>query len=228
MHIASYRRIPVLMITLRCVIFLTCLVGTTSCSILGRHVGERCNTHAHVRTDLVGYIDQRFTPKSPVRMGIIPFDTPANLAARSAQMPGLGNQLAWAVHRNLLSTETFPILEVLNREDWPRKREQFFTGNFGALKFARDAGYDMLLAGYLEPISRLDTWKVHTKIIETDSGTTVWYGTSTVYTNRHDMWEVSSFVGLTDRRPDILYTDELLQTVAQCIVHDMTHDPEVD
>jgi len=216
------------MTTFRRVIFLTCLLGTSSCSVLGRQVGEWCNTRAYVRTDLAAYIDQRFTPKSPVRVGIIPFEAPANLSARGAQFPGIGNQLAWAVQRYLLQTEIFPVIEVLNREDWPRKREQFFTGNFGALRFAADAGYDMVVVGYVEPMQRLDTWTVHTKIIEVDSGTTIWYGTSTAYTMRHDMYEVSSTVGLTDRRPDILYSDILLNTVADCIVHDMTHDPEVD
>ena len=234
MQIASYRRLSLAMATLRRVIALTCLraiaLGTTlctaGCAFLGNHVGEWCNTRAYVRTDLAAYIDQRFTPKSPVRVGVIPFEVPANLSARSAQMPGLGNQLAWAVHRNLLATEVFPIIEVLNREDWPRKKEQFFTGNFGALQFARDAGYDMIVVGYLEPIYRLDTWNVHTKIIEVDSGTTVWYGSSKVYTNRSDMLEVSSFIGMTDRRPDIYWNDKLLETVAQCIAHDMTTDPE--
>lgn len=216
------------MTTFRRVIVLTCLLVTTSCSFVGRHAGEWCNTHAYVRTDLAGYINQRFTPKQPVRVGVIPFDVPANLASRGAQMPGLGNQLAWAVHRRLLETEIFPIIEVLNREDWPRKREQFFTGNFGALRFAADAGYDIVVVGYLDPLQRLDTWSVHTKIIEVASGTTLWYGTSKVYTTRHDLMEVSSSVGLTDRRPDILYTNSLLEEVAQCIAYDMTHDPEVD
>lgn len=159
---------------------------------------------------------------------MIPFDVPANLASRGAQMPGLGNQLAWAIHRQLLQTEIFPIIEVLNREDWPRKREQFFTGNFGALRFASDANYDLIVLGYLEPINRLDTWTVHTKVIEVASGTTLWFGTSTVYTSRMDMLEVSSSVGLTDRRPDLLYGSALLDEVAQCISYNMTHDPEVD
>lgn len=214
------------MTAIRSVIFLTCTVSMTSCAYLGNHVGEWCNTRAYVRTDIPAYIDQRFTPKSPVRVGIIPFDVPANLSSRSAQMPGLGNQLAWAVHRDLLASEVFPIIEVFNREDWPRKKEQFFTGNFGALQFAKDAGYDMIVVGYLEPITRLDTWIVHTKIIEVDSGTTIWYGSSKVYTNRSDMLETSSFVGLTDRRPDIYWNDKLLSTVSECIARDMLNDPE--
>jgi hypothetical protein len=117
---------------------------------------------------------------------------------------------------------------VLNREDWPRKKEEFFTGNFGALAFARDAGYDMIVVGYLDEIKRLDTWRVHTKVIEVASGTTLWYGTSEAFTTRADLLETSSTVGLTDRRPDMLYSIELLDSVSACIAHDMTHDPEVD
>jgi len=191
-------------------------------------MGERCNTRAYVRTDLQAFMDQRFTANSPVRTGVIPFAVPANLSARSAQQPGLGNQLAWSLHQRLLETGVFPIMEVLNREDWPRKKEEFFTGNFGALSFAREAGYDVIVVGYLDPLERLDTWTVHTKIIEVASGITIWHGTSRVYTSRPDMWEVSSTVGLTDRRPDLLFTQPLLESVTQCIAYDMTHDPEVD
>jgi hypothetical protein len=157
---------------------------------------------------------------------VIPFDVPANLSYRAGQTLGLGNQLAWGVHRHLLASEVFPIIEVLNREDWPRKKEEFFTGNFGALQFARDASYDVVIVGHLEPIVRLDTWEVHTKVIEVESGTTLWYGTSRITTNRADMLEASSFVGLTDRRPDIYWNDRLLNDVTQCIAQEMVADPE--
>ena len=228
MQIAIFRSFSLRRRVANAVSLLTLLLSTLSCSYLGRHVGEWCNTRAYVRTDLESYMDQRFTPKSPVRTGVIPFVVPANLSARSAQQPGLGNQLAWAVQRQLLETGIFPIIEVLNREDWPRKKEEFFTGNFGALAFARDAGYDMIVVGYLDEINRLDTWRVHTKVIEVASGTTLWYGTSEVYTTRADLLETSSTVGLTDRRPDMLYSIQLLDSVSACVAHDMTHDPEVD
>lgn len=228
MQIAIYRKYSFRERTLQCAILLTCLLGTSSCSFLGRHAGEWCNTRAYVRTDLESFMDQRFTPKSPIRTGVIPFVVPANLAARSAQQPGLGNQLAWSVHRELLESGVFPILEVLNREDWPRKTEEFFTGNFGALAYARDAGYDLIVVGSLEPLARVDTWKIHTKIIEVASGITLWYGTTTAYTSRADMLEVSSTLGLTDRRPDLLYSQAIREKIASCIAYDMLHDPEVD
>lgn len=142
-------------------------------------------------------------------------------------MPGLDNQFAWALQSKLLATELFPIIEGLNRQDWPGKKEEFFSGNFGALAYARDAGYDMVVVGYMEPLHRLDTWTIHTKVIEVASGTTLWFGTSTVYTTRHDMLEVSSTIGMTDRRPDLQYLDAILDTITSCVSREIASPPEV-
>jgi hypothetical protein len=161
-------------------------------------------------------------------MAVIPFDAPANLAARDAEMPGIGNRVAWGVQRELLGTEVFPIVELLNRPDWPGKKEEFYTGNFGAISFARAAGYDLVLVGIIEPISRLDEYIVHSKIVDVESGITLWFGTSRVVSNRPDMLGVSSSLGLTDERPDIIPTDSLVQAAAECVAYDITHDPEVD
>lgn len=226
MQIASFFKKTNLKKTCLCVIILTSTLQIPGCALLGRHAGEWCKTRAYVKTDIEGYINQRFTAKSPVRVGVIPFSVPANLAHTSGQTPSLGNKLAWAVQRKLLASKIFPIIEVLNREDWPRKKDQFFSGNFGALAYGRDAGYDMIVVGYMEPLYRLDTWTIHTKVIEVASGTTLWFGSSTAYTTRHDMWEVSSFVGLTDRRPDFQYSDELLDTVTTCATDEMLTIPE--
>src|SRR4051812_28262450 len=95
------------------VILLTLLL-LPGCAILGRRYGEQCNTRAWVRTDLEGFITTRFGSGTPVRLAIVPFVTPANVAARSDELPGLGNQLAWAVQRELIATEVFPIAEILN------------------------------------------------------------------------------------------------------------------
>lgn len=210
-------------------IFLTLVaLVCSSCSYLNRHVGESCNTRAYVRTDFEGFINQRFTPRTPVRMAVIPFDAPANLAGKDNELPGIGNRVAWGVQRELLGTEVFPVVEVLNRQDWPGKKEEFFAGNFGALSYARAADYDLVLVGNIEPITRVDEYVVHSKIIEVESGITLWYGTSRVVSNRADMLAVSSSFGLTDERPDLIPTDPLVNQAAECIAYDITHDPEVD
>lgn len=207
------------------VILLTLVTVTTGCAILGRHAGETCNTRAYARTDFESFISTRFARNSPVRVAVVPFVTQANLAARDDEQPGLGNELAWSVQRELVGSEVLPIVEVFNRQDWPGKKAEFFTGNFGALARAKDAGYDFVLVGYMDPIKRVDTWVIHTKLIEVESGISLWYGTSTINTIRKDMLEVSSTLGLTTRRPDLLYGPEMLTEAARCIAFDMLHDP---
>jgi len=207
------------------VILLT-LLFLPGCAILERHFGEECNTRAYVRTDLESFVSSRFGSGSTARLGIIPFTVPANVSARDLELPGLGNELAWAVQREALSSQAFPIVEIMNRQDWPGKKEEFFTGNFGALQFARDAGYDLILVGFLELQSRIDTFVVHSKVIEVASGITLWYGTTRTTTIRPDMLEVSSTFGLTDRRPDQLSIRPLTEKAGKCIVYDMLNDPE--
>jgi len=194
---------------------------------LQRQFGEQCNTRAHIRTDVEGFITTRYGSGTTARLGVIPFAAPANLSARDLELPGLGNTLAWAVQRELLASESFPIVELLNRQDWPGKKEEFFTGNFGALQFAHDAGYDLVLVGLLEPQTRTDTFVIHTKIIEVASGITLWYGTSTVATNRSDMLEVSSTLGMTKRRPDQYSIEPLVDRAGVCIAFDILNDPDI-
>jgi hypothetical protein len=181
-----------------------------------------------VRTDFEGFINQRFTPQTPVRLGVVPFDTPANLAYRDDENPGIGNRIAWGVQQALLATEVFPIVEPLNRQDWPRKKEEFFAGNFGALAAARAAGYDLLLLGNIEPITRIDEYIIHSKVLDVESGITLWHGTSQVVSSRADMLAVSSSLGLTDERPDLVPTDSLIREAAECIAYEITHDPDFD
>ena len=228
MQIASLPNLTAWTRRLLSVTLLTPAVVLSGCLMINRYVGDDCNTRAYVRTDIPGFIDQRFKGGTTARMAVIPFVTQANFTAQNSESPGVSDQLAWSVHRELLGYDTLPIIEVFNRQDWPGKKDDFFTGNFGALTLARDAGYDLVLVGYLEKITRLDEWTVHTKIIDVDSGTTLWYGTSRVTNNRGDLLEVSSTMGLTDRRPDMLDTKQMTDRAAICIAHDIMVDPEFD
>src|SRR4051812_36516187 len=126
---------------------LTALAGfcLCSCSFLYNRYAESCNSHAYLQRGLYAYINSRYHYNSPVRMAIIPFSVPANISADNSERPGLGNELAWKIHAQLLATGQIPIVEVLNRQDWPNKKEEFFTGNFGAIAMAREAGYDLLM-----------------------------------------------------------------------------------
>ena len=200
------------------VIILTLLPLVAGCAYIERHYGESCNTRAYVASDVDTFLRSRFLKNSPVRVAVIPFTVPANLAAYSNEFPGIGNELAWKVQAEFLQKQAFPIVEVLNRQDWPGKKEEFFTGNFGALTHAMDAGYDLALVGLVESGDRLDTLVVDTKLIEVESGITLWYGRTRVVTDRKDMEAVSSFLFLTDNRPDLMYYDALIDKASRCIV----------
>jgi hypothetical protein len=210
------------------VILLTLVCLLSSCSFLGAQVGEWCNTRAWISTDLESYVYQHFKQGQQARVGVVPFISQANLSDRSDGFRGLGTEIAWGVQRELLATEIFPIVQMLAQEDWPGRKQEFFSGNYGSMEFARNAGLNFLLIGYVDWPQRLDEWVVYSKLIDVNTGATLWYGTSTVKTHRPDLLEVSSTLGMTDRRPDIYNMQPIRDAAAHCIVHDMTNLPEVD
>ena len=211
-----------------CQYCVTLLIGVisltlTGCSVLHElhdHTTEYCNSRAYVQIPITDHLTTRFDSDAPVRLGVIPFSVPANLAPRSGQAHTLGNELAWNIHREMLSQGIIPISEVLNREDWPGKRDEFFHGNFGAIASAREAGYDLVLVGYVDPIKALDTVTAQGKLIEVDSGITLWYGTVSATSARKDVQDNLSRFWLASKRPDMLNFGPLTEKLARCIVEE--------
>lgn len=150
-------------------------------------------------------------------MAIIPFSVAANLAAQNTEHQGIGEHLAWRTHQEFLQTAAVPMVEVLNRPDWPGKKDEFFSGNFGALTMARDAGYDLLLTGYVEPFRDLNQMTAHAKLIEVESGITLWYGTVVADSFSDDMNADASSIWLATRRPDRMAHNALIDKVATCM-----------
>ena len=206
-----------------CVRILTLLpvVSLTSCAYLQDRILDQCKTHAYVETVIEDYLTQRYQTGAPVRLGIIPFVVPANLTQKAFQYVGLGNQLAYDVHRQFLNHSVIPIVEVLNREDWPGKKDEFYTGNFGALSQAREAGYDLILVGIIDNYNPYLEATVSTKLIEVESGTTLWYGATTVHTYRRDYHRGIDYVGIEDRRPAESYGQELKERLSTCITNEI-------
>jgi hypothetical protein len=201
-------------------------LAPTSCSYIYGRYGETCNSHAYLNRVLNEHISSRFYKHAPVRLAIIPFSTPANLSVRNAESPGLGNEMAWQIHRYLLASEEVPIVEVLNRQDWPAKKDEFFTGNYGALNMARDANYDLVLVGLVEQQKALDTLVVYSKVIDVESGVTVWYGKTRAVTNRREFDDWTWHFGMTSKDPSALYFDTLIDKTSQCIVKAVLNQDE--
>ncbi len=196
---------------------LCCLVCFSACSLIDEHYAEPCNSHAYSKVILPDYISSRFIPGSPVRLGVIPFSVQENLAPNGPERPGIGNEIAWKLQANLLHSGDIPIVELFNRQDWPGKKEEFFTGNFGAISIAREAGFDLLLVGYLEPLTSLDSMTAYVKIIEAESGMTLYYGKTKVTTYQTELQHARGMLLLEDYRPPTVYGEILTTRLAQCI-----------
>lgn len=210
-----------------CVIKLTILSSVIAgCSLFQDRYGETCKTRAYIREDVEAYIKTRFPSHSPIRVAIIPFSTPANIAAFDNERPGLGNEIAWRLHGEFLKSQIFPMIEVFNRQDWPGKKEEFFTGNFGSLQFARDAGYDLALIGFVDSPKDLYELPVLTKLIDTESGVTLWYGKSVVSSRRPELDRMSDAWWMGKRKPALLHTDSLVDEAAKCIVDQIRLESE--
>lgn len=202
-------------------------VSATGCAYLQRHYGEHCNSRAYTQIILSDYITSRYVSGSQVRMAVIPFSVPANISYRNMELPGLGNEMAWMVKAEMLRTGIVPIVEVLNRQDWPSKKEEFFTGNFGAIDMARDAGYDLVLVGFIDPINSLEAASASVKIIDVDSGITVWYGQVRAFTLRNDGNYIAGQLMIDKYDPSRVASRAIFQKLATCIVEQATQEEEV-
>jgi hypothetical protein len=223
--LTSYRRVKILTLGL----FLMAL--TSSCSLISRKTfelsGEECKTHAYINQDLESYLSQRFGSRSQPRLGIIPFSVQANFSGWGQYKPNWGYDLAVMLHQQLLSSGKVKISEVLDRRDWPGKSEEFFAGNFGAIQSAKNAGYDLVLVGQQESLRNVSDLTIVTKLIDTDSGITVWYAKSTVYSYRPEIEKSAAYVNLSTRRPDLNYATDNAQALSKCIVEAMLPPEEI-
>jgi hypothetical protein len=197
------------------------LLGS-GCSVIERRFGEGCKGHAYVRNDVGQYLSHRFLPGAPARLGIIPFTVSANLA-RQGGSPGADDILAAKLQAKLLEYQTIPIVEILDR-DWPEKGGEFFRGNHGALLRARDAGYDLLFVGYLQPLSGTESMTASGKLLDVESGVTIWFGQIRAFTRRRDFTRAAAWGGFAKVTPSELYFEPLFEELAQCMAREMMKD----
>jgi len=196
------------------------VMGISGCAYLQPHfhVNQNCSSRVYVSSPVGGQLNARNGAENPPRLAVVPFSVPANLAGTSNELPGLGNTLAWKVHAEALASGEFPITEVFNRQDWPGKKEEFFTGNFGALSLAHEAGYDLVLTGFIENLRDLNALTAHTKLIDVNSGVTLWYGKSTVRAVEYRDATVFDSMWRSTDRPDKLYTATIADDLGRCVV----------
>lgn len=205
-----------------CVITLTLvsLFFVQACSV-ARQVKQLaidpCKNHAYTQMVLEDYLSRRFHSKSPVRIGIVPFSVPANFASSGSEAPGFDYEIARSVQQQLLAADIIPIVEMFNRLDWPGKKDEFFTGNHGAIAFARQAGFDLVLVGYVPAPSESQNLSAFVKVIEVESEITVYYGKSEVIMDHPEYKRGGYWWWLGEQRPDLIRFKELTDRLSGCV-----------
>ncbi|MCB0360947.1 MAG: hypothetical protein KDD44_14965, partial [Bdellovibrionales bacterium] len=117
---------------------------------------EGCKTRTYVNLQLVDYITRGNRFSSPPRLAVMPFDVPESFARSGNESTHYGRELARKFQLELRRSGELPIVELFNVDKWPGKREEYFTGNYGAISRATDAGFDLLFLGYVDEIDNED------------------------------------------------------------------------
>ena len=180
----------------------------------------------YIDLGLHDYISARYQTGQPVRAAVIPFDVPETFAPPGSDSVNFGRQLAQRFISEMHRTAELPILELFNRNSWPGKRDEFFSGNYTAIQSARDAGYDFVMVGYFEAPTNANDLNIFTKLIDTSNGVTVWYAKTFVYSDARDVRRDLADWGLaTDRREFFAYPQRV-ELFASCTVDRMVNvDP---
>jgi len=183
-----------------------------------------CKNRAYLRLVLPDYISTRYHSNAPVRLAILPASVPANLSPFRNDHLGLGEDLAWRLRNELTSGEAAPIVEVLNRYDWPGKRDEFFVGNHQALATAREAGYDLVLVSYLEPLHSFDEMVLFSKLMEAESGITIWNGRTAVSRKNSLLGQAKDWLDLEKRVPVANRFEPMINKLVQCAAEGILSD----
>jgi hypothetical protein len=199
------------------------LTLATGCSLIKRNNTNKCKIHAYIKQNIREYIASRITVDSPVRMAIIPFTVPANFSPVRAETEGLGFELARKLHSHFLTNDMIPIVEVLARKDWPGKRDEFFTGNHGAIAQAQQAGFQLILVGYVETPRNLETTTLNTKLIDVQSGITI------AYIRSHQRREQAhSYFTAGTYHPSQLNLDQSYESILNCTAEKIMEEDALD
>ncbi|MBP9838946.1 MAG: hypothetical protein KBC84_09565 [Proteobacteria bacterium] len=182
---------------------------------------EQCKSHTYINLKLEDYVKQRFTDNSNVRLAIIPFDVQESFAPLGNESSNFGRELARRFTLEFHKENLVPIVELFNRDRWPGKREEFFTGNYKAIDLARAAGYDLVMVGYLEELKDDVTLTIYTKIIDTQSNITIWDAQNTVVSRETAVRDTLNKASIMQKRPDLFNFAPRTEKLVNCTVYDI-------
>ncbi len=179
-------------------------------------IKDSCKIRAYIYEPLWDVLSDQNDTNTPPRVGIIPFTVPANLTSTTSSTTGLGHEMAWEIHQTLLQKQGQAIFEILNREDWPGKRQEFYTGNFGGISQAYSAGYNYIIVGNLQPLASLNKASLLIKVINVASHKSVSYiEVKRWIPHFHPYMRPPSFLD-DGYEPSSYYPNRLFKPLARC------------
>lgn len=220
---SGHQRVRFLTVSFACLL-LTLNVG---CAWIKPPKTIDCNNRAILRVPLEELLAERFELGAQVRMAVVPFSTPPNMPGTMVGYVDPGVIIASEIQREILHAGVVPIVEVFNRTAWPRKREEFYTGNFGAISRARAAGYDLLLVGELLPTSGMSQVRLLGKLISVSDGVTVWFGETAAESTALSFGPLFKSVYKTREVPNETQVNHLMAEVSSCLVTDLLNEEPV-
>ncbi len=182
----------------------------------------------YINAGLLEYLSSRYHSEHLPRMAVIPFSVPETFAPGGEESRHFGRELAGLFQRELLRTGELAIVELFNRESWPGKRAEFNSGNYGAIRFARDAGYDLILVGYMDEITNASDLTVYTRLIDTENSATLWFAKTVSFNNDRKRRRILADIPFStyEDRPDLFAFPERAERLAECTTkHILEDDP---
>ena len=192
------------------------LISFTACAFIDITENETCKNHANINIKLKKYLTDRYKSKNLVRLGIFPFSVPANFTAKSLDKLDYGTMLAQKLQPTLLSLGIFQTAELLDYQEWSGKKEEFFSNNLLAIEIGKNIGLDFIVVGYLAPYNHIEKMTVYSKIIDVNTGMTVFYGETTAYNNYLNERKEKASFGLIEYKPSDFKLDDFTDKLMQC------------
>ena len=217
--------------TLNVIILTLCVSILSACSgqnnFWQSSNSDVCKNHSHVRMPFNDYVTNQYYSENPIRLAVIPFSVQENFSRVNSDIPSIGNEMARYAQAFLLESGEVPIVEIFEPRSWPGKRDEFFAGNFQAIRLAQDAGFDFIFVGYLERLQHHTKLSLLGKLIDVQNGITIWYGKSELgeikyKTHQGDIW---GWFG--ERRLDEIDLNANLQKITKCLVDNaLSNEPK--
>ncbi len=193
---------------------------------------EGCNIRTYIDLGLSDYVTNRFHSQQKPRFAVVPFEVPETFAPPGNVSQNFGRDMANLFQQQLLQRGELGIIENFDRDRWPGKRAEFFTGNYGAIELARNAGYDFVIVGFMKDIVNESELTLLTRVIDTANSITVWYGETTAFTTEREARRTISRLsrGWVKDRPELFdfpgRTDLLISCTTQRLIRGKSFEEE--